>query len=432
MTYGAQNDSLLFMKNKLLCLALCVMLALLGTSSAAASSDGDQPPSGQLRFGADGAFTILVLSDAQETQTPSPLFMGSVRSVLRDYAPDLVVLLGDQLEGQHPLLRVGRPYDNVRNTITQVVGLLEEAGVPFAVVPGNHDYEAPVSIKNQSELYRSYGSLCKAVAYGEAARLTVYSHSGERPALNLYLFDSGKYTEAGGYGATPREQIDWYIADSEAARAVNGDGVTPAVAFSHVAVEEIYRLFRETDAETEGALHGTTEKNAACYLPDESVIFTGEALEAPCPSEENYGLFKAFRQEGDVFLTVFGHDHLNSFIGSLEGVDVAAAPGSTYTGYGDARARGVRLFRFTEDNIKDYETIHVRFSNYDGAYGLGAVRYYLTTTTRIPNTVKTLVIALLFLAAIVLLVVMLLKKGRTPCDDPEELEEESEPEDPYL
>ena len=418
-----------------LCLLTLLLLLPCGqaTAMATATAGEGESDAGALRFGRDGTFTVMVLSDAQETQFPSPLFVASVRRVLSEYAPDLVVFLGDQLEGSHPLLRIGSAYDNTVRAMTQVVALVEEAGVPFVAVPGNHDYDAPVGMRYQAEFYRSRPG-CAAAAYEQAARVSVYPYAGDEPALNLYLFDSGKYTEAGGYGAVPKEQVAWYLADTEAARAKNARGVTPAVAFTHVAPEEIYRLFTPVEAGTAGALHGTTGNTDALYLPDEARIFTGNVLEAPCPSEENNGLFDAFSRGGDVFLAVFGHDHLNSFIGTVDGVDMAAAPGCTYTGYGDARARGVRLFRFREDNVRDYETIHVRFALFDGSSSFLPVRYYLLSTSKIPNTVKVLACGLLLLAAILVLSIKLAKKGRTPVSPayPEAPEDDEEPEDPYL
>ena len=117
---------------------------------------------------------------------------------------------------------------------------------------------------------------------------------------------------------------------------------------------------------------------------------------------------------GDLYveLTVSGHDHVNSFIGTLRGVDIASVPGSSYTSYGESDIRGVRLFRFSEYNVQDYATIHVLYSDYDTPASYGYVRYYLTTTTKIYNAVKVVVLALVLLAALIVLTVVFVRRRK--------------------
>ena len=185
---------------------------------------------------------------------------------------------------------------------------------------------------------------------------------------------------------------------------------------------------------TKGALKGVGVGKGKYYLPDEDKLFTGEINEAPCPSSENYGLFDSFLANGDVFLAVNGHDHINSFIGTVKGIDIANAPGSSYTSYGQSDIRGVRLFRFTEYNVKDYETLHVRYSDYDTPQSYGLLRYYFSTTTGIYNAVKVGVGILLLFVAIVVTVIVLIVKAKKRKDNPatlepnDEFDDEQEPE----
>ena len=147
------------------------------------------------------------------------------------------------------------------------------------------------------------------------------------------------------------------------------------------------------------------------------MIWTGDVNESPCPSSENNGLFDAFLDNGDVFLAVNGHDHINSFIGNLHGIDLANAPGSSYTSYGDKDIRGVRLFRFTEHCIRDYETIHVRYSDYNTAISYGPLRYYFSTTTAIYNAIKVLILLVLLVGALTVLIILVVKKKKHHAPD---------------
>jgi hypothetical protein len=113
-----------------------------------------------------------------------------------------------------------------------------------------------------------------------------------------------------------------------------------------------------------------------------------------------------------VFLTVNGHDHINSFIGSVKGIDIANAPGSSYTSYGSEEIRGVRLFRFSEYNVRDYETLHVRYSDYNTPQSWGPLKYFFSTTSSMPfyNAIKVVVaIGLVFIAMIITCIVLVVK-----------------------
>lgn len=363
-----------------------------------------------LRFHEDGSFTVMLLADAQDTQYPSAYLISSMQAVLNNYQVDLVVLLGDQLEGSSPVLRIGDDRKNVEKALGYLLAPLENEGVPFAFVLGNHDYDAPLSPAEQIAIYRSYsGCLAPDIEPGEAYCLPVYPNVGDAAALQLYFFDSGPDT-AEGYGAVSAAQVDWYRGNGDSLYTKNTNQTTPAVAFQHVPVAEVYELFTEVPAGTAGAL----ARGGRYYVLNEALVLTGEALEAPCPSLDNHGLFDAFKAQGDVFLAMSGHDHVNSFIGSADGVDLGEAPGSSYTSYGDARARGVRLLRFYEDDVKSYNTIHVRYADFIKTDGLSSVRYYLSTTTRIPNAVKTFVLFLLFIALIGWIIWEILRARKHP------------------
>lgn len=399
-----------------LLLALAAGLSLLLPFGSSARAE-ESTSSGDLRFGGDGTFTVLLLSDLQDFQFTTDLVVRGETSVLKDYPADLIVLLGDQLAGENPVLHWGDGTANCKKTLETLLAPVAESGIPFAVVFGNHDYDAPLSIAEQVAIYESYPT-CVGVCYGKDAdasgafALPVYMADGSAKAMELYFFDSGSYLPNGDYGTVSAEQVAWYNGVSAELHTENDNQALPSVAFFHIPLPEVYDLFTEVEKGTEGALEGVGSGAGKYYLPNYDLIFTGDVNEAPCPSSENNGLFNAFLENSDVFLAVNGHDHVNSYIGSLHGIDLASAPGSTYTNYGSADVRGVRLFRFTEHNVRNYETIHVRYTDYDTPASYGYLRYYFETTTAIPNAAKPVLLALILIIAVIVVLLCVTRKRR--------------------
>ncbi|MEA4870280.1 MAG: metallophosphoesterase [Christensenella sp.] len=371
----------------------------------------------RLSFGDDGTFTVLILSDLQDTQLTTELVIRGETNVIRDYPADLIVLLGDQLEGPSPVLRLGDGVANCEKTLRTLLEPIEASGIPFVVVFGNHDYEAPMPVKQQAALFESYSN-CVGVSYGKnssengAFVLPIDRTGSDQAGMALYFFDSGSYIANGDYDTVSGEQVVWYNERSAAFKAENGGQALPSAAFCHIPVPEVYQLLSEVPKGTKGALKGIGVGKGKYYLPDETKIFAGEVNEAPCPSSENHGLFDAYLNNGDVFLTVNGHDHINSFIGSLDGIDIANAPGSSYTSYGDEGIRGARLFRFSEANVRDYETMHVLYSDYNTPASYGYLKYYFSTTTGIYNAVKVGVSGIVIILGIVATIIVLIVRGK--------------------
>ena len=405
------------MKKRILGFALLLLMlgvCLLPLQRVAHAEESD---SARLSFGADGTFTVLILADLQDTQFTTDLVVSGETQTIRDYPADLIVLLGDQLEGSSPVLRLGNGVENCEKTLRTLLAPVEASGIPFVVVFGNHDYEAPLSIQEQVKIYESYEN-CLAVSFGRnstddgAFLLPIYINGSDQKGMALYFFDSGSYLANGDFDTVSADQVAWYNEQSAAIKAENDGQALPSVAFCHIPVPEVYELLTEVPKGTEGALKGVGVGTGKYSLADDTKIFTGAINEAPCPSSENHGLFDAYLNNGDVFLTVNGHDHINSFIGSLDGIDIANAPGSTYTSYGAEDVRGVRLFRFTEANVRDYETLHALYSDYNTPASYGFLKYYFSVTTGVYNAVKVGVVGILVILAVIAAVILLVVRGK--------------------
>ncbi|GAA3403643.1 metallophosphoesterase family protein [Paenibacillus hodogayensis] len=286
----------------------------------------------QLTFRRDGTFTIAQFTDVHwmngnEQDARSRDLM---ERIIREERPDLIVYTGDVIytgavrEGEQPCV-------DAEGAFRDAVACAEEAGIPWAVVFGNHDTE---NLITREEL----GLVVESCAHAVSGRgpesvpgtgnftLVLEDRSGA-PAAALFGFDSGAYSDnerVPGYDWIKRGQIDWYVAESGRLAAANGGERLPALAFFHIPLPE-YRQAWDT---------------VTCY---------GEKHEDVCCSQLNGGLFAAMVETGDVMGTFCGHDHINDFWGELHGIRLCYGRASGYHTYGrEGFVRGARMIRLRE------------------------------------------------------------------------------------
>ena len=214
--------------------------------------------------------------------------MDDLCAVLDEEQPDLVIYLGDQVEGKHPWIHLGDNEAHVKQVIDRVLAPVVDRNIPFAVVFGNHDsQDSGVSKEIQMAYYRAFPG-CLAVDEGDALlgcgtyHLLYYSADGSRPVVDLYFVDSLEYDPSGGYGCVTKEQIEWCAAEMEAVKEANGGVSVPALYFQHIIVPEIYDALDAAEKGADGALEGKGVGAGAWYAAPAGMA---GLLEAPCPPD---------------------------------------------------------------------------------------------------------------------------------------------------
>ncbi len=356
-------------------ISLALALSLLIGLMAPAGAIFEQKPE-PLQFNEDGSFTILQISDTQDTQIPSPNVITLIEKALDESQPDLVIFTGDQLKNYDSDFDGDNLECKVQMAIDAIVRPVERRGIPFAVVYGNHDDAIAVSKEDQLKMYQRH-SLClmrddePEVSGVGNYNLPILSSDGQRTAFNLYLLDSH-----GGGGSTydyiKQDQIDWYIRTSEALKAANGGVPVPSMEFQHIPLPEMQTI------------------------ADEGLIHSGEKNEGVAGPSYNSGFFDAMVQQGDVIAAFCGHNHTNTYIGTLDGIDLGFTPGAGFNEYGDGLERGVRVIELNERDLSTYETHLLTFAGLLGDNPITRLRYRLFTvgeldSDNIWDMVKTVV-----------------------------------------
>lgn len=314
----------------------------------------------------NGKFKILILSDLQDTNEPRQETTDMITAAISKTEPDLIVLLGDNIAGWWK----GVDKDETDEAIDKIAQPIEESGIPFALVFGNHDHEGLASDENgySEEAAKEYilhrfqlYSGCLATEGEEMTgvgnyNLTVKDSNGEKDIFNLWFMDSNPYAteeEGGGYGYVHEDQTEWYKKVSNELKAQNGGTPMPSLLFQHIIVPEVYEMLTEVPKGTNGAVKGNGGHDGY-YIANDEYIYQGNLNEGPCPPNVNHGQFESWVEQGDIIGAFFGHDHTNDFAGEYQGIKLCACPETGFYSYGGVH--GVRTITLDENNLTDFES----------------------------------------------------------------------------
>lgn len=329
---------------------IAVVLAMLMLTATFAMTASANVSDYILKFNEDGKFKIMMFADSQDDENLEETTAQLMREALAAYTPDLVIYMGDNSVA---------PAEKQADAIAAIVAPVVEAGVPFTVVFGNHDQEQ--GLPNE-DLLKEYQKFPGCLAYDAVPslygcgnhNLPILASNGIGVAFNLWMIDSGTSTEeAGGYDYVREDQINWYKDTAKALSLLNGGKVVPAMAFQHIIVPEVYDALGMMKIPF-GIGEWTFDGQAYLPIPNFGA-YTGFLFEPPCPSHINGGQFDAWVETGDVMATFYGHDHVNSFTTTYEGIDITTVPTVGCNSYSNDMNRGVGLITLDENDLSTYE-----------------------------------------------------------------------------
>lgn len=352
------------MKKTISLILSIILLATCFSSLAYAENKSDDDT---LKFGEDGKFTILNISDIQDGYPLNPITKDYIERTLNIVNPDLIVLTGDNISGYDT-----PEEEDAEKAIREFMDIFQERDIKVAAVFGNHDDEETKSTKeHQLSIYETYDCYVGKAGFCIKDRVGTYNlpimkSDGSGYGFNLWLTDSGTYNtenDYGGYACVYKEQIEWYKETSAKLAAENGGKPVPAINFQHIIVPEIWSVLKETDILWFGRVvrskNALNDKTRYYMLPDNAI---GELREYPCPPYYNNGQFDAMLEMDDVLATVSGHDHENSFEIDYKGIKIINTPTIGFNAYNDQNV-GSRVFVIDEKDPENFETYCLTYTD---------------------------------------------------------------------
>ena len=281
--------------------------------------------------------------------------------------PDLVVLMGDNAGGD--------TYEGFMETFTRIMLPYTDSCTPVATIFGNHDFERKFADREIIEReYKNFpGCLYMSGEYtDDYGDYCLPIYSGDKPAFCLYFMYSGNLCEdkkLSHYDYVHDEQIEWFERTSAEFTKNNGGKPVPSIVIQHIPVPEEYELLKKVPKArrfTDG-VPGQTFNSDYTYVANRSTGIKGYVGEAPCCPDFNNSQFASWKKTGGVVAAFFGHDHMNDFIGTVDGIMLGQVKTASFRAYGDGLMQGVRVVELIEgyDNIAD--TYMVRYRDIFGA-----------------------------------------------------------------
>lgn len=261
-----------------------------------------------------------------------------IRSVLDLENPDLVILSGDQINGE--------TSPDTQSALFKFAHLFITHKIPFATIFGNHDNEG--SISSREVLMQLTQSLPYSLSepgpptidgtgnyHVEVLARGTSTHS----ALTLYLFDTHGYSpderQYRGYDWIKKSQIDWFKSTAQSL-----ERSPPHRDYTHMHMDMAFIHIPLPEYRNTGDI----------------VAASGTWREPPTAPAFNSGFKSALVEEG-VLAVSCGHDHANDYCALAKGEGdhqgkpelwMCYAGGAGLGGYGgyDGYRRRVRVFEF--------------------------------------------------------------------------------------
>ncbi|ODQ51425.1 Metallo-dependent phosphatase, partial [Saitoella complicata NRRL Y-17804] len=294
----------------------------------------------EVRVNANGKFKVLQVADlhlstsvgacrdAEPADTAAnceadPRTLEFLTRILDEEKPDMVVLTGDQINGD--------TAPDTRSAMYKFVEPLIARRMPYAAIFGNHDDEGDLTRAEQMKLLEGLPySLSQAGpadidGVGNYV-ITIPAANDDFPALTFYFIDTHKYSpdekNQPGYDWIKQSQISWFNQE-QAGRVEQKDTRHQlSMAFIHIPLPE-YRM--------------------------KSNRFIGDWREPPTAPTFNSG-FQAALLDSGVNVVTAGHDHANEYcmIDDQARLWMCYAGGSGFGGYGGYNGfiRKLRIFDF--------------------------------------------------------------------------------------
>ncbi len=329
---------------------------------------------GALRFGDDGKFTVLQITDPQDDAYIAHGLVEFIEKAIEQTDPDFIVITGDIVEDSRAgdisddkLFQEGVTVDgdyaatleNTKKAVADIFAPIEASGIPYAISQGNNDYNSDVTNEDWLEIYASYpNNMTVDMSDDSEGKIDCYipvlSSDSDEPAFGLWMLDNGK--------SFTSEQLAWFSAYD--------NGNVPSVVFEHSPVDDIGNLYEECNVWDEGAL---IDGAKAYRLNGEIAHGHAEGIVKPGAVTSEFETWRSKNVVG----AFFGHWHTSGYTGEWRGVTLGMTYGCQFSKAGPYGARTIVLDEKTgtiETDVYVYENgefsiqVDEPYTRYDNAF----------------------------------------------------------------
>ena len=322
----------------------------------------------------DGKFTIMTLGDIHERlvienenqKRRREDMHRLVAAGIKEYNPDLIVLLGDTLSERDD----SEGFKVFREALKDIIKPILDSGIPFCYVLGNHEHdqhqeEQIVEAYNQFEtMIGKNDSTCPRGNFN--CNILVKNSAGTEDILNLWFIDSNNGcddSDISVYDWVHEDQIEWYEKKVQEIKDSHNGKTIPAILFQHTPVYEENYVMREAKFyERPFAAKGSYKPFDKYYMKKKGV--QGYLGEGPCSPMYNAGQFESWKTMGDVKAAFFGHDHLNDFTAFVDGIMLGQNKTSGFCCYTDGARSLVRIITVDENNPAEIKSFVRHFREF--------------------------------------------------------------------
>jgi hypothetical protein len=148
---------------------------------------------------------------------------------------------------------------------------------------------------------------------------------------SLFIFDSNMYIEEGEYDYIHEDQIDWYKYSVASLKEQNGGNLN-SLAFFHIPLQEYGDAWEKRNEEG-------------------NKLWYGEKREDTAPSDVNSGLFQVFKEVGSTKGVFCGHEHVNDYSVTYQGIRLTYGLKTGYGSYGEDWLQGGTVITLSENDF---------------------------------------------------------------------------------
>lgn len=245
-------------------------------------------------------------------------------TLIKEAQPDLIIVTGDIV---YPI-PVQTFNSNNLKPMYQFCTFMNNVGIPWMMVYGNHDTEAVATYDSQtlSGLFSHFKSENAPMLYAEKQPdiygrynqyIRVENNDGSLNRI-LFLIDSNDYVqgsiEINNYDSVHTDQIQWYSDTID--ELSTGDEIVRSFVYMHIP----FRAFADA-------------QEALAQNSGEAEKLFGTNGESVCCPDVDTGFFDKILEKKSTDAVFVGHDHLNNMGVKYKGVDLVYSKSIDYIAY---------------------------------------------------------------------------------------------------